>query len=243
MSFSLGTSVLSPTVTPLLMSCMVASMRISSPNFAYWPQTTRSAVLKSATRRITVGSSTVVGEIRKSENIWCRRSGLTVCNCEDCPTSVLNISARLEPNQSKLGSPEAFLKGRIANETAGTALGRAEDDENSLSRNRYPPIASKTTINPAVIDGHGMVRPHGPILGSKLSVAPARLPCHVSRSAKSSAAVLYRSSRSRSKHLVTISLSDLGIVSSWSETGETRSWVRLIRLAIVLSALNGICPV
>src|SRR5580698_2948161 len=131
--------------------------------------------------------------MRRSVKIWCRRSGLTVCNFEDCPTSVLNISARLEPNQSKLGSPEAFLKGRIANEMAGAALVRDGDDENTLSRNRYPPIARMTTINPAVIDGHGMVRPHGPIFGSKLRVAPARLPCQVSKSAKSSAAVLYRS--------------------------------------------------
>src|SRR5580704_10749936 len=192
---------------------------------------------------MNVGSSEVVGEMRRSVNIWCKRSGLTVCNFGDCPTSVLNISARLEPNQSKLGSPEAFRNGRIASEIAGPALVRAGDEENRLSRNRYPAIASTTTIKPAVIDGHGIVRPHGPILGSKLSVAPARLPCHVSRSAKSSAAVLYRSSRSRSKHLVTISLRDLGILWSWSETGETRSWVRLIRLAIVLSALNGICPV
>src|SRR5580692_7727894 len=154
--------------------------------------------------------------MRKSENIWCKRSGLTVCNFEDCPTSVLSISDRLEPNQSKLGSPEAFLKGRIASETAGGALVCAGDDENSLSRNRYPPIASTTTIKPAVIDGHGIVRPHGPIFGSKLSVAPARFPCQVSKSAKRSAAVEYRSSRVRSKHLVTILLTDFGMALSCS---------------------------
>ena len=47
-------------------------MRIWSPNLAYCPQTTRSALLKSATRWIVSGSSTVEEEMRRSVKIWCR---------------------------------------------------------------------------------------------------------------------------------------------------------------------------
>src|ERR1700731_3138066 len=94
-------------------------MRIWSRNLAYSPQTTRSALLKSATRRIIAGSRTVPEEIRRSVNIWCTLVGLTVRNWADWPTSVLSMSARLDPSQSTLGSPEALRKGKIANETAG----------------------------------------------------------------------------------------------------------------------------
>jgi len=41
----------------------------------------------------------------------------------DWPTSVLNISARLGPSQSILGSPDALRKGRMASETAAGAVG------------------------------------------------------------------------------------------------------------------------
>ena len=41
----------------------------------------------------------------------------------DCPTSVLSISATLDPNQSSAGSPDALRKGMMASETVGAEDG------------------------------------------------------------------------------------------------------------------------
>src|ERR1700722_14254307 len=96
-------------------------MRIWSPNLAYCPQTTRSALLESATRRIVTGSSAVFDEMRKSLNTWCKLLGLTVRNCDDWPTSVLSRRTNLARSQSRAVSPDALRKGKIASETAGLA--------------------------------------------------------------------------------------------------------------------------
>src|SRR5271156_6896816 len=70
-----------------------------------------------------VGASSVAsGEIRKSRKICPTRSEETRRSRADWPTSVLNISARLEPSQSRDASPEAFRNGRIASERAGGAV-------------------------------------------------------------------------------------------------------------------------
>src|SRR5664279_4597439 len=188
-------------------------MRIWSPNLAYCPQTTRSALLKSATRRIVAGSSTVAEEIRRSVNIWCTLLGLTVRNCADWPTSVLNMSARLGPIQSRLGSPDALRKGKIASDTVGLAganpvLG---DDLKSRSRSMYPLIARTKAVTIPAMSGHGRVCPHGLTLASKLIVPAALLSFHVFRSARMAEALWYLWSKSRSRHLPTIPLNAPGI--------------------------------
>src|SRR5271167_4338651 len=188
-------------------------MRISSPNFAYCPQTTRSAVLKSATRRIVAGSRTVEEEMRRSVNTWCKLLGLTVRNCADWPTSVLSMSARLGPIQSRLGSPDALRKGKIASDTAGLvgAVMALDEGPKSGSRSRNAPIARARAVITPAISGHGRVCPHGLTLASKLMVPAARLSFHVFRSAKTAEAVWYLSFTSRSRHLLTIPLNAPGI--------------------------------
>src|SRR5581483_12097266 len=99
------------------------------------------------------------------------------------PTSVLSMSARLGPSQSRAGSPEALRKGKIAIETGA----RAEDDDvtgpNSLWRKRKPIVVRINTAATTPMRGQGMSRPHG-LTSEKRRVAAARLPCQFSRSAK-----------------------------------------------------------
>src|SRR4029077_18399186 len=135
-----------------LMSCSVASIRIWSPSLTYCPHTKRSALLDSATRRTVAGSSTVEREMRRSVNIWLTRLGLTVRSCADCPTSVVNISATLEPSQSKFGSPEALRNGRIAREVNGPCTAELEPAPNLLRINIPPP--AKTTVASAATPIH-----------------------------------------------------------------------------------------
>ena len=140
-SFSLGTSTFSGTVRLFLMSSSVASIRIAFPNRAYCPQTTRSALLKSATRLIVAGSRTVEDEIRRSPKIWCTMLGLTVRRLADWPTSVVSMSATLEPIQSSDGSEVAFRKGRIASDAAGAGAEPLLPARlKSLARNTNPQI-------------------------------------------------------------------------------------------------------
>src|SRR5208282_2653915 len=187
-------------------------MRIWSPNFAYCPHNTRSALLKSATRRIVAGSSAVSEEICRSPNIWCRLFGLTVRNCADWPTSVLSMSARLGPIQSRLGSPDALRNGKIANDTTGPAgADLVLGDLKSRSRRMYPPLARITTVKIPAISGHGRVCPHGFTLASNLTVPAALLSFHVFRSARIAETFWYLCSKSRSRHLLTIPLNAPGI--------------------------------
>ena len=79
---------------PLVRSWMLASMRIWSPNFAYWPQITVSALLESRYSAQDRGIDDVSAPIRRSCKIWCKRSGETVRKCADWPTSVLSMSAK-----------------------------------------------------------------------------------------------------------------------------------------------------
>ena len=134
-SFSSTASILMGTLRSCLRSCKVASMRIWPPNLAYCPQTNVSALLNSASRRKVAGSMEALGATRRSDSTWCSRSWETARKRVDWPTSVLNISARLGPNQSTLGSPEALRKGKIANDSAGPDTVFFGDGEKSGPRN------------------------------------------------------------------------------------------------------------
>src|SRR5882762_8147111 len=103
-------------------------------------------------RLIVLGSIDVPGATRRAERIWCSRSGETVRKWADWPTSVLNMSARLEPSQSTLGSPEALRNGRIARERAGAEAVFA-DGGKSVPRNKNPAIASNSTVATPITSG------------------------------------------------------------------------------------------
>src|SRR5204862_5780824 len=100
------------------------------------------------------------------------------------PTSVLSISATVEPSQSKLGSPEAFRNGRMANETAGAAGASGLLGDKSLSRKINPVIASRIAANAPPNFGQGIVCPQGRELAGNCNVAAACPPCHALRSAR-----------------------------------------------------------
>ncbi len=63
---SLAAMALSGTLCPPSRSCSVASMRIASPKREYWPQSTRLAFVKSATRASSCGASVELGSIFRS---------------------------------------------------------------------------------------------------------------------------------------------------------------------------------
>src|ERR1700676_5588680 len=100
--------------------------------------------------------------------------GLTVRRLADCPTSVVSMSARLEPSQSSDGSEDAFRKGKIANETAGATGAELLERPNSLSRSRYPLTASNNNATAAAINGHRVSIPAGSALGFDFDFFRAR---------------------------------------------------------------------
>src|SRR5580693_5519908 len=148
-----------------------------------------SALLNSASRCTVAESSDASDEMRKSRRIWLTRSGETIRRCDDCPTSVLKVSATLDPSQPRLWSAEALRKGRMASDTAGAAgavfvlLG-----EDNFPRSRKPASASTKTAAVPPIQCQGTVCPQGFSLVGKRNVAPARLPCQASKSRKNSVA-------------------------------------------------------
>src|SRR5580704_11652818 len=114
-----------------------------------------SALLNSASRCTVAESSDASGEIRKSRRTWLTRSGETMRRCDDCPTSVLSVSATLDPSQPRLSSADALRNGRMASETAGPAAAFLAGANNS-SRSRKPVRASTKTAdaaNPVPGDG------------------------------------------------------------------------------------------
>ena len=65
--------------------------------------------------------------------------GGTVRTCEDCPSVVRSTWLRLGPRESSVGSPDAFLNGRMAMEIAGPAGGRLGGGGFNRSRNVQAP--------------------------------------------------------------------------------------------------------
>src|SRR5207253_3697116 len=98
----------------------------------YCPQSRRSALVNSATRRSVSGSRVASGATRRSCKIWLTRSEGTVRKDADSPMSVLSISATVEPSQLSDGLPDAFGKGKIAREISG-AVGGGMDADNVVN--------------------------------------------------------------------------------------------------------------
>ena len=163
-SFSFAASTFTGIVRCLFRSRTVASTWIFSPNFAYFPHTTVSALLNSPMRPTMAGSIMVSELTRRSDNTWRKRSGEIVRRCADCPTSVLSMSARLVPNQSRCASPEPLRKGSIASETSGAAAAVVAGVllsvfEESLPLNaQSPPAAMATAKVPTPIHFQGIRR-------------------------------------------------------------------------------------
>src|SRR2546427_5142891 len=110
----------------------------------YCPQSRRSALVNSATRRSVSGSRVASGATRRSCRIWLTRSEGTVRREADSPMSVLSISARVGPSQLSDVSPDALRKGKIASETTGAVAVFALGPLNA-PRNRKPRITTIST--------------------------------------------------------------------------------------------------
>src|SRR5277367_4314880 len=111
------------------------------------------------------------------------RSGETVRMWADCPTSVLNISARLVPSQSSEASLVTLRNGRIAKDSCGTVtVGTAGALLlNILSLKATPPAVRITASAPGATHFHGNGGFGGGIM---IDALIGRLPSHASRSAR-----------------------------------------------------------
>ncbi len=100
--------------------------------------------------------------MRRSVKIWCKLFGLTVRSCDDWPTSVLSMSARLGPSQSRAGSADALRKGRIASDMAGAAGDVVwwQAPEQAVAKQEPANGKDESGHYPA-ISGHGRVCPQG----------------------------------------------------------------------------------
>src|SRR5579863_7274745 len=103
-----------------------------------------------------------------------------VRRCADWPTSVLSMSARLEPSQSSLASPEPLRNGRMARETSGPAGGLAIVVEVSLPLTVQPAMATAAASVAATIHFQGIAR-GGTGAGITTDAAIGRLPSQASR--------------------------------------------------------------
>ena len=180
-SFSATPSIFSGTLRSCFRSRTVASIRIWSPNLTNFPDTTVSALVNSAILASVGASTSVEGVIRKSASTWCKPSGEIVRTRADCPTSVLSMSATLEPSQSRELSPDALRNGRIASETSGLTTSCFDDVcLKIVSRYLMPTNAITRTAAISPIHGHALGAHRRTLWNA--SVAPAVLPCQPSRS-------------------------------------------------------------
>src|ERR1700683_4791528 len=172
------------------------------------------------------------------------RSDETARSCADWPTSLLSISAMLDPSQSSDGSPDALRKGRIASDVAGGALAAVSAVfENSRARKTKAAIARIIAAEATPIASQFLdlgVSSGGVVAIVTVLDVP---PCHASRSWRNSCALWYRTFTSICRHFSVTSLRNLGTEGSTSIARLGTSRVRLNIDDCAVSALYGKSPV
>src|ERR1700676_2296378 len=103
--------------------------------------------------------------------------------CADCPTSVLNMSAKLDPSQSSPASPEPLRNGKIASDTSDPAAALVAVLDVNLPLTAHPPMATATARPPTANHFQGTSRLEVGV-GITREAAIGRFPSQASRSAK-----------------------------------------------------------